>query len=191
MRRRDFIAAFGAGIVAQPILSLAQRGPRPVIGLLSSTTPQAYASRIAAFNQGLSEAGYANGKNATVEYRWAEGQYDRLPSLAEELVRQQVSVIAAITTPVALAVKAVTTTIPTVFEVGGDPVALKLVASLNHPGGNFTGVALQNAELGPKRLELLHQLAPTSTMAVLVNPTNPNTISLSNELEVAGRSMGL
>jgi putative tryptophan/tyrosine transport system substrate-binding protein len=191
MRRRDFFATFGAGMVVRPALSFAQQATRPVIGLLSSTTPQAYASRIAAFNRGLSETGYASDKNARIEYRWAEGQYDRLPSLAEELVHLQVNVIAAITTPVALAVKAVTTTIPTVFEVGGDPVKLGLVASFNHPGGNFTGVALLNAELGPKRLELLHQLVPTTTIAALVNPTNPNTASLSSELQGAARSMGL
>jgi putative ABC transport system substrate-binding protein len=115
----------------------------------------------------------------------------RVPSLIEELVHRQVNVIAAITTAVALAVRATTTTIPTVFEVGGDPVALGLIASLNNPGGNFTGVALQNAELGPKRLELLHQLVPTTAIAALLNPTNPNTISLSKELEVAAGSMGL
>jgi len=111
--------------------------------------------------------------------------------LAAEVARQQVNVIAAITTPVALAVKAATTTIPTVFEVGGDPVELGLVASLSRPGGNFTGVALQNAELGPKRLELLHQLVPTTTVAALINPANPNTVSLSKELEAAAASMGL
>lgn len=144
-----------------------------------------------AFNRGLEEAGYTDGKNVTIEYRWAEGQYDRLPSLVEELVHRQVNVIAAITTPVALAVRATKTTIPTIFEVGGDPVALGLVSSLNRPGGNFTGVALLNAELGPKRLELLHQLVPTTTVAALLNPTNPNTISLSKELEVAAGSMGL
>jgi len=137
------------------------------------------------------EVGYTDGKNVTIKYRWAEGHYDRLPALADELVRQQVNVIAAITTPVALAVKGTTTIIPTVFEVGGDPVALGLVASLSRPGGNFTGVALQNAELGPKRLELLHQLVPTTSVAALVNPTNPNTVSLSKELEVAAGSMGL
>ncbi len=162
-----------------------------MVGLLSSTSPQAYASRIAAFNRGLSEAGYTDGKNVTIEYRWAEEHYERLPSLAAELARRQVNVIAAITTPVALAVKATATTIPTIFEVGGDPVKLGLVASLSRPGGNFTGVALQNAELGPKRLELLHQLVPTIAVAALVNPINPNTASLSKELEVAAGSMGL
>jgi putative tryptophan/tyrosine transport system substrate-binding protein len=179
MRRRDFIATVGVGIAVQPIRSLAQQGPRPVIGLISSTSPHAYASRIGAFNRGLGEAGYTDGKNVAIEYRWADGHYDRLPALADEVARQQVNVIAAITTPVALAVKATTTTIPTVFEVGGDPVELGLVASLSRPGGNFTGVALQNAELGPKRLELLHQLVPTTSVAALINPTNPNTVSLS------------
>jgi len=190
MRRRDFIATVGVGIAVQPIRSLAQQRPRPVIGLISSTSPHAYASRIGDFNRGLGEAGYTDGKNVTIEYRWADGHYDRLPALADEVARQQVNVIAAITTPVALAVKATTTTIPTVFEVGGDPVELGLVASLSRPGGNFTGVALQNAELGPKRLELLHQLVPTTSVAALINPTNPNTVSLSKELEVAAGSMG-
>jgi putative tryptophan/tyrosine transport system substrate-binding protein len=191
MRRRDFIATVGAGIAVQPIRSLAQPGPRPVVGLISSTSPRAYALRIGAFNRGLAEAGYTDGKNVTIEYRWADGHYDRLPALADELARQQVNVIAAITTPVALAVKATTTTIPTVFEVGGDPVDLGLVAGLSRPGGNLTGVALQNAELAPKRLELLHQLVPTTSVAALINPTNPNTVSLSKELEVAAGSMRL
>ena len=164
----------------------------PVVGLLNSTSSQAYASRIAAFHEGLSEAGYVEGKNVAIEYRWAEGQYDRLSSLAAELARRPVDVIAAITTPAALAVKAVTTTIPTVFEVGGDPVELGLVASLSRPGGNLTGVSLLNAELGPKRLELLHQVVPAAaTVAVLVNPANPNTEALSKELQAAAQSMGL
>ena len=191
MRRRDFIATVGAGIAVQPIRSRAQQGPRPVVGLISSTSPHAYASRIGAFNRGLGEAGYTDGRNVTIEYRWADGHYDRLPALADEVARHQVNVIVAITTPVALAVKTTTTTIPTVFEVGGDPVELGLVASLSRPGGNFTGVALQNAELGPKRLELLHRLVPTTSVAALINPTNPNTVSLSKELELAAGSMGL
>jgi putative tryptophan/tyrosine transport system substrate-binding protein len=146
MRRRDFIPTVGAGIAVQPIPSLAQQGRRPVVGLIGSTSPHAYASRIAAFNRGLGEAGYTDGKNVTIEYRWAEGHYDRLASLADEVVREQVNVIAAITTPVALAVKATTTTIPTVFEVGGDPVELGLVASLNRPGGLRGGIALTSAD---------------------------------------------
>ena len=189
MKRREFIAAIGVAVVGWP---RAARAQLPVVGVLSSTSPRAYASRIAAFNQGLGEAGYVEGKNVAIEYRWAEGQYDHLPSLAAELVRLQVNVIAAITTPVALAVKKATTTIPTVFEVGGDPVELGLVASLSRPGGNLTGVSLLNAELGPKRLELLHQVVPTAkTVAVLANPANPNTKSLSKDLEAAAKSMGL
>ena len=190
MRRREFIALLGAW----PVATMAQpeEAALPVVGLLSSTSPQAYASRIAAFRQGLNSSGYVEGKNVMIDYRWAEGQYDRLPSLAAELIHRQVQVIAAITTPVALAVKAATPTIPTVFEAGGDPVELGLVASLNRPGGNLTGVSLLNAELGPKRLELLHELMPeVTTVAALVNPANPNTASLSKDLQAAAYSMGL
>ena len=127
-----------------------------------------------AFLKGLGETGYVDGRNVAIEYRWAEGQNDRLPAMAADLVRRQVTVIAATTTPAALAAKAATTTIPIVFEIGGDPVQLGLVTSLNRPGGNVTGVTQLNVEVAPKRLELLHELLPTaSVMALLVNPTNP------------------
>ena len=192
VRRREFITLLGGAAATWPTASRGQQPSVPVVGLLNSTSQQAYASRIAAFHKGLSEAGFIEGKNVAFDYRWADGQYNRLPSLAAELIDRPVNVIAAITTPAALAVKSVRTTIPTVFEVGGDPVELGLVASLSRPGGNFTGVSLLNAELGPKRLELLHQLVPTATtVAVLVNPANPNTETLSKALTSAAQSMGL
>jgi putative ABC transport system substrate-binding protein len=195
IERRTFLSALGgaaASSLLRPGVARAQQQATPLVGMLNSATPQSYASRVAAFLQGLSETGYAEGKNVAIEYRWADGQYDRLPSLAAELVRHQVNVIAAITTPAALAVKAASTAIPTVFEVGGDPVELGLVASLSRPGGSVTGVSLLNAELGPKRLELLHELVPTAaTVAALLNPANPNTGPLSKDLQAAAHSMGL
>jgi putative ABC transport system substrate-binding protein len=189
--RRDFIAAFGCA-TAWPFAALTQQAAMPMVGLLNSASAQAYAARIAAFRQGLGETGYVEGQNVAIEYQWAEGQYDRLPSMAAELVRRHVAVIAAITTPCALAAKTATATIPIVFEVGGDPVELGLVASLNRPGGNLTGVGLLNAELGPKRLELLHDLVPAAAIvAVIVNPANPNSEALLADLQSTARSLGL
>jgi putative ABC transport system substrate-binding protein len=147
---------------------------------------------VAAFLRGLSEAGFAEGRDVTIEYRWAESQYDRLPSLAAELIQRQVSVIAALTTPSAIAAKAATTTIPIVFTTIADPVQIGLVASLNRPGGNLTGVTFLNVEIVPKMLELLHEVVPTATtMAALVNPANPNANTWSASLEVAARTLGL
>jgi putative ABC transport system substrate-binding protein len=189
--RRDFIAALGCA-TAWPFAALTQQAAMPTVGLLNSASAQAYAARIAAFRQGLGETGYVEGQNVAIEYQWAEGQYDRLPSMAAELVRRHVAVIAAITTPCALAAKTATTTIPIVFEVGGDPVELGLVASLNRPGGNLTGVGLLNAELGPKRLELLHELVPAAAIiAVIVNPANPNSEALLAGLQSTAHSLGL
>jgi putative tryptophan/tyrosine transport system substrate-binding protein len=166
----------------------------PVIGFLSSASPDLDALLVRAFRQGLSETGYAEGQNVVIEYRWAEDQNDRLPALAADLVRRRVNVIVAPgSTPAALAAKAATSTIPIVFYVGVDPVTVGLVAGLSRPGGNLTGVSTLNVELGPKRLEVLREVVPTSTIiALLVNPTNPTLAdTLARDLEAAARTLGL
>ncbi len=193
MTRWEFITLLGT-VTVWPVAAHAQQTLMPVIGFLGSESPALFASHLRMFRQGLSETGYVEGQNVSVEYRWAEGQNDRLPALAAELVRRQVNVIATPgTTPGALAARAATTTIPIVFFTAGDPVALRLVASLNRPGGNLTGATSLGDDLAPKRLELLHQLMPTATvMAVLVNPSNPALAeSTSRKLQETGRSLGL
>ena len=166
----------------------------PVIGFLGSGSPELSANLVRAFREGLSETGYVEGRNITIEYRWAGGQNDRLPALAADLVRHQVSVIAVlVSTPAALAAKAATGTIPIVFPVGTDPVSAGLVASLARPGGNVTGVTNLSTELGPKRLELLRELIPTAKIiALLVNPTSPFiTENISKDLQSTARTLGL
>ena len=195
MKRREFITLLGSASVAWPVVvARAQQWPMPVIGFLGSASPVGYAPFVAAFLQGLKDTGFVEGQNVAIEYRWAEGRYDRLSELAEELVRRQVNVIAVpASTPGALAAKAATTTIPIVFAIGGDPVILGLVGSLSRPGGNVTGVSVLSVTVVAKRLELLHELMPTATMiALLVNPANrQQTEAEISELQAAAHNLGV
>jgi putative ABC transport system substrate-binding protein len=189
--RRKFVGLLG-GAAAWPMTARAQQAALPVVGYLGGSSPRQYAPFVAAFMQGLNETGYVEGRNVAIEYRWADGQYDRLPPLAAELVGRQVAVIVTTDTASTLAAKAATQTIPIAFMVGSDPVEVGLVASLNRPGGNVTGVSNLNVELGPKRLELLHELLPTANIvALLANPTNHNEDTVSRDLQAAARTLGL
>jgi putative tryptophan/tyrosine transport system substrate-binding protein len=191
MRRREFITLLGCTAVTWPLAARAQQ-PMPVIGFLNSASRDGYAPFVAAFIQGLKDTGYVDGQNVRIEYRWAEGQYDRLPALIADLVQHQVTVLAATSTLAALAAKAATLTTPVVFTTSGDPVKLGLIDNLSRPSGNITGATQLNVEVGPKRLELLHEMLPTATIiALLVNPTNPVAETLSKDMEAAARSLGL
>src|SRR5262245_57421233 len=193
MRRREFITLAGGAAAAWPLAARAQQQPAaPVIGFLHRGSPGPYGRVPAAFRQGLKEVGYVEGQNAAIEYRWAHGQYERLPALVAELIHRPVAVLAATTTPAALAAKAATTTVPTVFTTATNPVEVGLVASLSRPGGNVTGATQLNVEIGPKRRELVREVIPTATIVgLLVNPTNPAARALSGGLEAGARTLGL
>jgi putative ABC transport system substrate-binding protein len=192
MRRREFITLLSGAVVAWPLGSRAQQSNMPVIGYLGPGSAQSDAFRVTGFRQGLKEAGYVEGQNLTIEYRWAEDHHDRLPAMAADLVRHQVAVIVATSASATLAAKAATTTLPIVFETAADPVKLGLVGSLSRPGGNLTGVTQLGEEEAPKRLELLHELLPTArVMAVLVNPAEPLTGSQVRVSLAAAKTLGL
>ncbi len=191
IERREFLATLGGAAVAWPLLARAQQPAMPVIGFLSGLSPAAGALFLPAFRQGVRETGYVEGQNVAIEYRWAQEQHDRLPDLAADLVRRQVAVIAARDTASAIAAKAATMTVPIVFVTGGDPVRDGLVASLNRPGGNVTGITILSSELGTKRLGLLHELRPgAARIAVLVDPKWPTTEGFVSEVRAAALVIG-
>jgi putative tryptophan/tyrosine transport system substrate-binding protein len=193
MRRRDFIKVVAGSAATWPLVARAQQQAMPVVGFVNVASAKSFARPLSAFLKGLGETGYADGQNAVIEYRWAEGENDRLPAFVADLIRRKVNVIAATSTPAAIVAKAATTTIPVVFTTADDPVRLGLVASLNRPGGNVTGATQATVEVAPKQLQLLHELVPTaSVMALLVNPAHP-TLADSNTkvLQAAARTLGL
>jgi putative ABC transport system substrate-binding protein len=192
MKRRAFISLVGGAALVRPLAAWAQQPAMPVIGFLNGTSAQGYGHFVASFRQGLVETGYHEGQNVAIEYRWAEGHYERLPELAADLVRLRVAVLVATSTPANVIAKKATTEIPIVFTTSSDPVELGLVASLGRPGGNATGAVTLNVEVVSKRLELLHDLVPEAgVIAVLVNPTNPNARIQSAALQAAARTIGL
>jgi putative ABC transport system substrate-binding protein len=192
MLRREFITLLGGAATTLPLAGYAQQA-MPVIGFLGSDSPELYADRLSALRQGLKEAGYVEGQNVAIEYRWAEGRNDQLQTLAADLVHRQATVMATSTVPAALALKAATTTIPIVFFVAADPIALGLVASLNRPGGNLTGTTTSTLEIGSKQLQLLHEIVPTvKKFALLINPTSPDLANAHvRDLQAAAHTLGL
>jgi ABC-type uncharacterized transport system substrate-binding protein len=193
LKRREFITLLGGTAAAWPLAARAQQHTIPVVGFLYSGTPEAHAHRIAGFRKGLGEAGYVEGHNLTIEYRFAHNEFERLPELAADLVRRRVSVLAALgNAATALAAKDATTSTPVVFAFGGDPIQLGFVASFNRPGGNLTGMSLMNVELAAKHIGLMHELLPRATrFALLINPSNPSAAEIvSNDAQAAGRAIG-
>ncbi|MGB8826382.1 MAG: ABC transporter substrate-binding protein [Pseudolabrys sp.] len=191
MRRRDFLRLLGGTAAAWPVVARAQQTALPVIGFMGSESPDLYADRLRAFRQGLKETGFVEGQNVAVEFRWAQGQYDRYPEFAAELVRRQVAVIAATGgEPSPQSAKAATQTIPIVFTANGDPVSSGLVASLNRPGGNVTGITIFGDVTVAKRLQLMHELIPQAAIAYLMNPNNPNGDTEMRAAQTAARSFG-
>jgi len=194
VKRRDFITLIGSAAVAWPRTARAQQPAMPTVGYLGSASADVWAGRLQSFRRGLSEAGFDEGRNVTIEYRWAEDHYDRLPAMAADLVGRGVNVLVTPgSLPAALVAKAATTTIPIVFETGADPVRAGLVPSLNRPGGNITGITALSFQLGPKRLELMHEVVPSATLiAALVNPSAPGTAEpQTRDLEAAARTLGI
>jgi putative ABC transport system substrate-binding protein len=192
MKRREFITLLGGAMAAWPLATSAQQPAMPVIGFLNQESAELTAHLVAGFRKGLSETGFVENQNVAIEYRWAEGRYERLPQLAADLVNRKVAVIAAAYFPATLAAKAATSTLPIVFISGVDPIAAGLVTSLNRPGGNLTGVSNFNTSLTAKRLELLHQVVPRGdTIAVLVNSTSPAAQTIEAEARSAAQVLGL
>jgi ABC-type uncharacterized transport system substrate-binding protein len=186
MRRREFIAMLGGAAATWPLAARAQQVAMPVIGFVNAGSPKGYARPLSAFLKGLAETGYVEGRNVAIEYRWAEGQYDRLPAFVADFVNRKVNLIAGTSTQGGLAAKAATSTIPIVFTTSGDPVQLGFVTSLSRPDGNITGAAQLNVEVAPKRLELMHEVLPTAAnIGLLVNPTSALTEPVSRELQAA------
>jgi ABC-type uncharacterized transport system substrate-binding protein len=191
MQRREFITLLGSGAVAWPLSARAQQPALPVIGVLGPWSREGFDPYLAAFRRGLSESGYVEGKRVAIEYRWAQGEYNRLPTLVADLIQRKVAVIVTGATPATRAAKAASTTVPIVFVIGADPVEVGIVASLNQPGGNVTGVSFLANSLLPKQFELLHETVPrTASIGFLVNPNNPNAESDTRDVRAAASTLG-